>query len=407
MKLRHILLLTATAMVAAATLLRGAAPVEIVVWHGYRGDEKAAFEKVVAAYNSARAARGIKVTTLAVPYDAYPDKISATVPRGKGPDVFIYAQDRLGGWVEAGNTIEPIGFYVDAATKARFLPATIEAMTYRGEIYGLPLNYKVLAMIYNRKLVARPPATSGELVSVAKKLTDASTGRFGLAYWYSNFYYHAPLMNAFGGGAFDAGRKPRLNAPENIRSLDLLLKWADNDRILPAESSTALVTSLFNEGKAAIVFSGPWFVGEIAKGVDFALAPLPTLDEAGGQPMRPWMTAEGVYIARPSLHKDEAYDFASYLTDLPAAKILAVDGRQTPANQKVYDDALVGRDPILKVFRQQVGVAIPMPNYVEMTMVWSPVSTAMNSIVQRSATPKAAMDAAQREVEQAIQRLRK
>jgi arabinogalactan oligomer / maltooligosaccharide transport system substrate-binding protein len=262
-------------------------------------------------------------------------------------------------------------------------------------------------MIYNRKLVARPPATSGELVSVAKKLTDASTGRFGLAYWYSNFYYHAPLMNAFGGGAVDAGGKPRLNAPENIRSLDLLLKWADKDRILPAESSTALVTSLFNEGKAAIVFSGPWFVGEIAKGVDFALAPLPTLDEAGGQPMRPWMTAEGVYIARPSLHKDEAYDFASYITDLPAAKILAVDGRQTPANQKVYDDPVVGRDPILKVFRQQVGVAIPMPNFVEMTMVWSPVSTAMNSIVQRSATPKAAMDAAQREVEQAIQRLRK
>jgi arabinogalactan oligomer/maltooligosaccharide transport system substrate-binding protein len=407
MRLRHILLLTATAIVAAATLLRGAAPVEIVVWHGYRGDEKAAFEKVVSAYNSARAARSIKATTLAVPYDAYPDKISATVPRGKGPDVFIYAQDRLGGWVEAGNTIEPIGFYVDAATKARFLPATIEAMTYRGEIYGLPLNYKVLAMIYNRKLVPRPPATSGELVSVAKKLTDPSTGRFGLAYWYSNFYYHAPLMNAFGGGAFDANRKPRLNAPENIRSLDLLLKWADKDRILPAESSTALVTSLFNEGKAAIVFSGPWFVGEIAKGVDFGLAPLPTLDEAGGQPMRPWMTAEGVYVARPSLHKDEAYDFASYITDLPAAKILAVDGRQTPANQKVYDDPVVGRDPILKVFRQQVGVATPMPNYLEMTMVWSPVSTAMNSIVQRSATPKAAMDIAQRETEQAIQRLRK
>jgi ABC-type nitrate/sulfonate/bicarbonate transport system ATPase subunit len=40
---------------------------------------------------------------------------------------------------------------------------------------------------------------------------------------------------------------------------------------------------------------------------------------------------------------------------------------------------------------------------LEMTTVWSPVSTAMNSIVQRSATPQAAMDTAQREVEQAIQ----
>ena len=383
------------------------AQTEIVVWHSYRGEEKAALEKVVAAYNAAKAAKGVKVTTLAVPFDAFADKITAAVPRGKGPDIFIYAQDRLGGWVEAGNTIEPIDFYLDKATTDRFLPTTMEAMTYHGTVYGLPLNFKVITMVYNKKMVANPPKTSAELVATAKRLTDAGTGRFGLAYWYSNFYYHAPLMNAFGGGAFDGSRKPRLNAPENIRSLDLLLKWADKDRILPAESSTALVTSLFNEGKAAIVFSGPWFVGEIAPGIDFGLAPLPTLDEAGGQPMRPWMTAEGVYVAHPSLHKDEAYDFASYITDLPAAKILAVDGRQTPANQKVYDDPVVGRDPILKVFRQQVGVAIPMPNYLEMTMVWSPVSTAMNSIVQRSVTPKAAMDTAQREVEQAIQRLRK
>ena len=75
---------------------------EVVVWHAYRAEEKAAFEKVVAAYNAANAAKGVKVTTLAVPYDAFADKITAAVPRGKGPDIFIYAQDRLGGWIEAG-----------------------------------------------------------------------------------------------------------------------------------------------------------------------------------------------------------------------------------------------------------------------------------------------------------------
>ena len=48
-----------------------------------------------------------------------------------------------------------------------------------------------------------------------------------------------------------------------------------------------------------------------------------------------------------------------------------------------------------------------MPNYPEMTMVWSPVTTAMNKIVKGSATPEAAMDArAGVQVEQADQRLR-
>src|SRR5205085_9826385 len=123
----------------------------LVVWHSYRAQEKAAIEKVVAAYNATHPEA--RATTLAVPFDALADKISAAVPRGKGPDVFIYAQDRLGGWIEAGNTVEPIDFFVEDTTRARFIPSTIEAMTYRGTIWGLPVNYKVVTLIYNKKLV--------------------------------------------------------------------------------------------------------------------------------------------------------------------------------------------------------------------------------------------------------------
>ncbi|HVN33204.1 MAG TPA: extracellular solute-binding protein [Thermoanaerobaculaceae bacterium] len=397
------------ALVAVLTGLTAmsAPPVELVVWHSYRGGEAAAFEKVVAQYNAAKAAAGVKVTTLPVPYDAFADKITAAVPRGKGPDIFIYAQDRLGGWVEAGKTIEPIDFYVDKATLGRFLPTTVQAMTYHGTLYALPFNYKVITMVYNKKLLTKVPKTTGELVTIAKSLTDASTGRFGVAYWYNNFYYHAILMNAFGGGAFDAAGKPIMNCQGNVKSLDLLMKWVDKDKFLPAEPSTALVTSLFNDGKAAIVFSGPWFLGEIAKGIDYGLAVMPTVDEAGGKPMSPWMTVEGVYIAAGSKNKDAAYDFVKYVTDVEATKVMAVEGRQTPANTQVYADPQVGNDPILKVFRQQVEVAVPMPNLAEMSMMWTPATSAMSSIVQKSSAPKAALDQAQKEVEQAIALLRK
>ena len=377
---------------------------EIVAWHGYRGGEKAAFEKVVDNFNKANAGK-IKVTTLAVPYDAFADKITAAVPRGKGPDVFIFAQDRLGGWVAAGNTVEPLDFFLDPATKGRYLKATLDAMTYQGTTYGLPLNFKVITLIYNKKLLPTPPKTTAELQAVARKLTNPGAGKFGLAYWYSDFYYHAALMNGFGGGVF-AGRKPTVNAPQNVASLDYLLKWI-NQGFLPAEPSTALITSLFNEGKAAMVFSGPWFLGEIAKGVDYGLAPLPTISEAGNKPMRPWITVEGVYVAAPSKNKDAAYELAKYLTDVPSAKVLALEGRQTPANKGVYADPAVANDPILKAFRQQVDVAVPMPNLPEMSMVWTPVTTAMNVTVKKAATPKAALDQAQKEVVERINNLLK
>jgi arabinogalactan oligomer/maltooligosaccharide transport system substrate-binding protein len=404
-KLARLAAAAAAGLIALPALAQ--APTELVVWHAYRGNEKTAFEKVVANYNQAMAAKGVKVTTLAVPFDAFNDKITAAVPRGKGPDVFIAGQDRLGGWVEAGNTIEPIDFFLEKSDRGRFIPSTMEAMTYQKTTYGLPMNFKVIAMIYNKKLLPNPPKTSGELVATAKKLTDANSGRFGLAYWYSNFYYHAALMNGFGGRVFDAQRNPVLNNPENVKSLEFLMKWFEKDGILPAEPGQALITSLFNEGKTAMIFDGPWVLGEIAKGVDYGVTTLPTLDEAGGKPMKPWITVEGAFVAAPSKNKEKAFEFVKYITDTPAGLIMALEGRQTPANLAVYDDAKVKADPVLSAFRRQVDAAVPMPNLPEMSMFWSHATTAMNILTKKSATPKAAMDEAQAKLVKDVAGLRK
>jgi arabinogalactan oligomer/maltooligosaccharide transport system substrate-binding protein len=389
-------------LMAAAPLAQAA---DIVVWHAYRGDEKAAFEKVVGMYNAKQ--KDVAVKTLAVPYDAYADKITASVPRGKGPDVFIFAQDRLGGWVEAGQTIEPIDFFVDDKVTSQLVPGMMAAMTYRDTVYGLPLNFKSIAMIYNTALVKSPPKTTGELIKVAKGLTNAPSGRFGLAYEYSNFFFHAALMNAFGGQVFAPGPKPVIDSPQNVQSVKTMLKWYKQDGILPADPSSTLIASLFNDGKAAIVFSGPWFLGEVQDKVKYAIAPLPTMDEAGGKPMRPWLTVEGVYVSAGSQHKEAAYAFAEFLVSLEAAKVLALEGGQLPTNKAVYADPQVAKNPTLQGFRKQLDTAVPMPNYAEMTLMWSPVTTAMNKIVKGSATPEVALKEAQAAVTDSIAKLRK
>jgi len=393
---------------AVATLFGGLAAraaTDLTVWHAYRGDEKAAFEKVVAQFNAKQ--KDVVVKTLAVPYDAYADKISASVPRGKGPDVFIFAQDRLGGWVEAGQTIEPIDFYVDEKVTSQLVPGMMAAMTYRDTIYGLPLNYKSIAMIYNTAMVKTPPKTSGELVKVARSMTDAKIGRFGLAYEYSNFFFHAALMNAFGGQVFGPGPTPTVDSPQNVAAVKLMLKWYKQDGILPADPSATLIASLFNEGKSPIVFSGPWFLGEVQDKVKYAVAPLPTVDEAGGKPMRPWLTVEGVYVSAGSANKEKAYDFAQYLVSKDAALVLALEGGQMPTNKSVYDDPRVAANPTIRGFRKQLETAVPMPNYAEMTMMWSPVTTAMNKIVKGSATPEVALKEAQDTIKENIAKLRK
>lgn len=390
---------------AGPALAQGAAK-EIVVWHAYRAAEKAAFEKVVENFARTPQAKGFKVSTLAIPFDAYADRISAAVPRGKGPDVFVYAQDRLGGWIEAGKTVEPIDFFVDKATRDSLLPGMMTAMTYRGGVYGLPINYKMPTLIYNKDLVPTPPKTGAEMIKLAKSLTNATSGRYGLAYWYTNFYFHSALMNAFGGAVFDKDGKVTLNSPATVASLNQMMTWFKNDAVLPPEPSEALIASLFNEGKAAMVINGPWFVGDIDKKINVGFAPLPMI-EAAKKPMRPWMTIEGAYVTAGSAHKEIAYELVKYLAGAEAGLVLALEGRQLHTNKAVYDNPQVQADAMLQAFRAQLDHAEPMPNRPEMTMVWSPVTTAMNKIVKGNATVEAALREADGAIKQSVAALRR
>jgi arabinogalactan oligomer/maltooligosaccharide transport system substrate-binding protein len=393
------------AMLSAAATTAWAA--ELVVWHAYRGQEREAFEKAIGMFNTKFAGDGISAKTLAVPFDAYADKITAAVPRGRGPDVFIFAQDRLGGWVEGGQTVEPIDFFVEDETVESLIPELMDPMTFRGTIYGLPFNYKSITLIYNKKLIDKPPTTTAELVETAKAHTNASVGKFGLAYEYSNYFFHAALMNGFGGHVFTEGPAPTINIEPNIKAIDLMMKWYTEDKILPADPSSALISTLFNGGNAAMVLSGPWFVSEIQPGVDYGLAVLPKCVECGGEPLRPWLTVEGIYISAGSKNSEAAYELLKYLVSEEAALVMALEGRQQPSNKSVYENAEVQNDPVLTAFRNQLETAVPMPNYAEMTLMWSPVTTAMNKIVKGSSSPQAAMDEAQRTITESIEALRR
>lgn len=390
-------------LIAMAPALASA---ELIVWHAYRGGEKSAFVKVIAMYNEQQSDDDAKARPLAVPYDAYADKITAAIPRGKGPDVYIFAQDRLGGWVEAGKTVESVDFYVDDELLDTLLPGMIDAMTYRDTIFGIPLNYKSITMIYNKAIVDDPPETVSELIELAKKHTNIASGNFGLAYEYSNYFFHAALMNAFGGRVFAPGPEPVIDSPENVAAIKEMLRWYKTEGVLPDDPSAALISSLFNSGKAPIVFSGPWFLGEIEADVDYGLAPLPRVEAAGGAPMRPWLTIEGVYISPQTEKLDEAFEFARYLVSEEAAVVLALEGGQMPTNKAVYERTEIATNETISAFREQLKTAVPMPNYAEMTLMWSPVTTAMNKIVKGSASPEAALREAQQKVKKDIDVLR-
>lgn len=390
----------------ALSLLGPSRPAEaktpVHLWHAYRAQEKAALEEVAQKFNAGN--KEIELKLLPIPYDAFADKITAAVPRGKGPDLFIFAQDRVGDWAASG-VVEPIDFWLNDELRGAFLPPSLEALTYDDQVYGLPMAVKMVALIYNKKLVKTPPTTTDELITLAKGLTKGGT--FGLVYQNADFWYHGMWMQGFGGRVFDKKGAPTLDTKEVIDSMRFAQKLAHSSGIMPEEVSSTLVTTLFNQGKAAMVINGPWFIGELEKGVDYGVAVLPKINEAAGKPAKPFLSAEGVIMSAKATDKKAAFEVMKHLTSVEAGRIMAKAGRQTVARKAVYDDAEIAKDPVLSVFRAQLQESVPTPNTPAMRMVWSPATTAMNKIINGKADPAETMKAAQAEVQKLVKGARR
>jgi maltose-binding protein MalE len=387
-------LLVALVVLGCAEDTRGR---EVLLWHSYASAEKDALEAVAARFNAQ--SPDVKLRLVGVPHDAFSDKITAAVPNGNGPDLFIFAHDRIGDWAE-GKILEPIEFFVDESVADRFDRQAVNAMVYRDSLYGLPLAVKSLALFYRTDLIASPPKTTDELMTVGRALTDPAAGRFGLAYEDTKLYFHAPLLHGFGGRVFDDAGNLTIATP----AAEAAARFARELRaIVPPEVTGTVVGTLFAEGKVAMAISGPWLVGSLKD--HWKVAPLPVVT-ATGKPLAPFLGAEGVMMSAYARDKRAAFQVMDYLTGDGSALTRAATAGQVVPNHATYDDPQVKADEVLSAFRAQATVAVPMPSTPDMRMVWTPYDTALQAVLAQGADATATFTAAQRDVAKYIDEAR-
>ncbi|MBI5202977.1 MAG: extracellular solute-binding protein [Elusimicrobia bacterium] len=364
-----------------AVLALGVHAEPLKLWHAYRGGEEASLEKSVALFERES---GLKVELLALPYDAFGSKLQAAIPHGAGPDVFIFNHERVRQFARMG-----IVAAVDERLKREeYFPNTLSALEVDGKTYGFPMSLKCLALYANTALVPKAPKDTAELRALLSKLSSASENRFGLAYESGDFYFHAPFLFGFGGELFDAAGRAVFDTAAMAKSLAFVL-GLQQERRIPSEASGALVKALFNEGRAAMVISGPWFAGEIAPSVRYAVHPFPKVSESG-LPMRPFLGVEAALVSAKSERPEQAAKLARVLSLGEAAVLRATLGGQVPANVSAYDDARVKKDPLVGAFKAAAATATPMPNTLEMARVWEPMKLALRGVLQGGVSPEKA-----------------
>ena len=343
---------------------------------------------------------GVEVVVQEVPFGKIRDKLGVAGPAGEGPDIIIGAHDWIGQLV-ANGLIEPLPFMNDI--KGKFVQTAVNAFTYGGKIYGVPYATEAIGLIYNKKLVKNPPKTWKELLEIARKYYNPSKKEYGfLTHVTQPDPYHSfPFFSAFGGYIF--GKNPDgtlnpcdigLNTPGAIKGAKVILQLVDEE-LIPNGLDYNTMTSLFNEGKVAIIMTGPWAVGGALKsGIDVGVAKLPTIE---GHVMRPFVGVQGFMVSSFSKNKALA---AFFLKDFIATKETMLDLYKADPRIPAFKPALeeVSKDPIVKGFAENVAVGIPMPAIPQMASVWSAWSDSISLFCSHKQTPEQALNDAVKKI---------
>lgn len=318
-----------------------------------------------------------------------------------GPDMYLFAHDSLGGFAEMG-ILEPVGNLISADKEADLLPMTIEAASYKGEQYLMPVYYETLLFMYNKALWRGDiPSTTEELYEYMVENTDVNAGTYALVNQHSNSYNVAPFINGFGGYIIDKDANPGLNIQATKDAISYNKKFAE----LQADGDYNTVTALFNEGHAAAIIGGPWLVSGIKEaGIDLGIKSLCDFTLPNGDVMTPYSGVQclGVLKYAAENKKDAITKVLEALAEPEVGITLAKEFNCAPANSKAYEDADVAANEMILAMEKSAQKAVPMSNIPEMGVMWGPAEALLAAVNKSGEDVDTAADKYQEEALQAI-----
>ena len=185
--MKKLALLALTAAIAANTA-HAFSEDELVIWLG--GDK--AFKGLAEVGQVFEEELGVKVRVENP--EGVTDRFQQAASAGQGPDIIMWAHDRMGGWADAGliAAVEP-----SAEFKSHYSTMGWDAMTHNGKIYGYPVSLEAIGLLYNKDIVPEAPSSFESMLKLNKKL--APKGISTIIWPQLDAYFSMPFFTANGG----------------------------------------------------------------------------------------------------------------------------------------------------------------------------------------------------------------
>ncbi|WP_210530134.1 ABC transporter substrate-binding protein [Rubellimicrobium arenae] len=363
-----------TALLAGALSAQEARTIQVATH--YTQEQAAPLLACFEAYEAEHP--GITIEHQQTAYGDFLQTILTSRVGGTAPDIYNVYSVWVPQLASAGVLEPPPAGVADFITQ-NYSPATVGAATIGGQLWGIPTELSIYALVYNRKLLEQagygePPRTWAELREIAQKITttndqgniDVGGYAYGTSVAEGVHPFYAQMF-AEGVAPFaEDGRSTNLTSPEAVKVLsEQAALFADGI------TSNAITVDNFASGAVAMQISANWnkFGWQEAFGDQFAdtvgVAPIPHDGGEGGTMLYSFLWA----VDATSDAKEESWDLLSYL-NTPRADGLSCTGEMLAGmgafsgNTADLERMTAGGDAFDKAYVEEVtsGRAVTQPN---------------------------------------------
>ncbi|WP_079474016.1 extracellular solute-binding protein [Marinococcus halophilus] len=380
-------------------------PESLKIWANDEDRQVNAYKEITENFTEET---GIEVEIARQDFDGQTEKISLDGPAGNGPDLFFQPHDRIGD-IQLQGLASPL----DAEDERldEYQEEAIQAMTYDGELYGIPSVTETYALLYNKEILEEPPETLKELEEAAEEHTDAGNDEYGFLMEAANFYFTYPFVTAYGGYVFKQNEDGTYNTEDIGLATDgaveggkMIGSWYEEGYI-PQGITADVMNGLFESGDVGAVVSGPWALRGYEEAIgeeNLGVATLPTTED--GEELTSFSGVKGWMVSN-FVEEDRKYwaeELALFMTNEESSEIYFETAGEVPTNTAVVESDLIQEDEYFAGFAEQTRYAEPMPNVPEMTQVWDPMADAHEYIAEGAAA-KEVLEEAEGQIKEEIE----
>ncbi len=299
-------------------------------------------------------------------------KTLITADPAAGADVYMYANDHLGGLIQSGAVAKLGGPYLEQVN-ADNSEAFVGTVTYAdGGVYGFPVAPNTWFMFYNKAIVGDADITSMEAILEKGVVTfDVANS------WNMPAFFFAAGGSLFGDLGVDAAAGAQFGGQAGYDATEALLTLAQNPNF--KWDGDGFGNNSLKDGSVAAYFSGDWDYAGLyeALGEDLGAAAAPTVMIGGeAKQLLPYAGSKAVGVNPHAKNMKAAMEFAAYLASVESQKLRFELRNIVPAATELQElEAIKNSICAQAIFDTMNGKSAFQPKIPEMDPVWGPVGT--------------------------------